>query len=181
MGLISSAGETEGLCREVPDTCGVYLVPAFVGLGAPYWDPYARGCLTGLTRGANRCHIVRAAVESMAYQTYDVLHAMEQDAGIPLAELRVDGGAAANSFLLQFQSDITGVPVLRPSILETTALGASYLAGLAVGYWADLSEIRRNWQVSAAFSPAAESEKIKKTLAGWHHAVRQARLSDEAE
>ena len=181
LGLISSAGETEGLCREVPDTCGVYLVPAFVGLGAPYWDPYARGCLTGLTRGANRCHIVRAAVESMAYQTYDVLHAMEQDAGIPLAELRVDGGAAANSFLLQFQSDITGVPVLRPSTLETTALGAAYLAGLAVGYWADLSEIRRNWQVSAAFSPAAESEKIKEKLAGWHHAVRQARLSDEAE
>ena len=181
LGLISSAGETEGLCREVPDTCGVYLVPAFVGLGAPYWDPYARGCLTGLTRGANRCHIVRAAVESMAYQTYDVLHAMEQDAGIPLAELRVDGGAAANSFLLQFQSDITGVPVLRPSTLETTALGAAYLAGLAVGYWADLSEIRRNWQVSAAFSPAAESERIKETLAGWHHAVRQARLSDEAE
>ena len=181
LGLISSAGETEGLCREVPDTCGVYLVPAFVGLGAPYWDPYARGCLTGLTRGANRCHIVRAAVESMAYQTYDVLHAMEQDAGIPLAELRVDGGAAANSFLLQFQSDITGVPVLRPSTLETTALGAAYLAGLAVGYWADLSEIRRNWQVSAAFSPAAESEKIKETLAGWHHAVRQARLSNEAE
>ena len=136
-------------------------MPAFVGLGAPYWDPYARGCLTGLTRGANRCHIVRAAVESMAYQTYDVLHAMEQDAGIPLAELRVDGGAAANSFLLQFQSDITGVPVLRPSTLETTALGAAYLAGLAVGYWADLSEIRRNWQVSAAFSPAAESEKIQ--------------------
>ena len=181
LGLISSAGETEGLCREVPDTCGVYLVPAFVGLGAPYWDPYARGCLTGLTRGANRCHIVRAAVESMAYQTYDVLHAMEQDAGIPLAELRVDGGAAANSFLLQFQSDITGVPVLRPSTLETTALGAAYLAGLAVGYWADLSEIRRNWQVSAAFSPAAESEKIKEKRAGWHHAVRQARLSDEAE
>ena len=181
LGLISSAAETEGLCREVPDTCGVYLVPAFVGLGAPYWDPYARGCLTGLTRGANRCHIARAAVESMAYQTYDVLHAMEQDAGIPLAELRVDGGAAANSFLLQFQSDITGVPVLRPSTLETTALGAAYLAGLAVGYWADLSEIRRNWQVSAAFSPAAESEKIKEKLAGWHHAVRQARLSDEAE
>ena len=117
----------------------------------------------------------------MAYQTYDVLHAMEQDAGIPLAELRVDGGAAANSFLLQFQSYITCVPVVRPTILETTALGAAYLAGLAVGYWADLSEIRRNWQVSAAFSPAAESEKIKEKLAGWHHAVRQARLSDEAE
>ncbi len=174
--LISSAAETEGLCKEVPDTCGVYLVPAFVGLGAPYWDPYARGVLTGLTRGANRCHIVRATVESMAYQTYDVLHAMEQDAGIPLAELRVDGGAAANSFLLQFQSDITGVPVLRPSTLETTALGAAYLAGLAVGYWDDLTEIRRNWQVSAAFNPSLSHEDAEEKVAGWHHAVKQARL-----
>lgn len=174
--LISSAAETEGLCKAVPDTCGVYLVPAFVGLGAPYWDPYARGVLTGLTRGANRSHIVRATVESMAYQTYDVLHAMEQDAGIPLAELRVDGGAAANSFLLQFQSDITGVPVLRPSTLETTALGAAYLAGLAVGYWDDLTEIRRNWQVSAAFNPELSQEKAKEKVNGWHHAVKQARL-----
>lgn len=174
--LISSAAETEGLCKEVPDTCGVYLVPAFVGLGAPYWDPYARGALTGLTRGANRNHIVRATVESMAYQTYDVLHAMEQDAGIPLAELRVDGGAAANSFLLQFQSDITGVPVLRPSTLETTALGAAYLAGLAVGYWDDLTEIRRNWQVSAAFNPELSQEKAEEKVNGWHHAVKQARL-----
>lgn len=148
LGLISSAAETEGLCRSVADNCGVYLVPAFVGLGAPYWDPYARGVLTGLTRGANRAHIVRAAVESMAYQTCDVLRAMEQDAGIPLAELRADGGAAANAFLLQFQADITGVPVLRPSTLETTALGAAYLAGLAVGYWSDFAEIRRNWQVA---------------------------------
>ncbi len=174
--LISSAEETETLCQEVEDTCGVYFVPAFVGLGAPYWDPYARGILTGLTRGANRCHIVRATVESMAYQTYDVLHAMEQDAGIPLAELRVDGGAAANTFLLQFQSDITGVPVLRPSVLETTALGAAYLAGLAVGYWKDLTEIRRNWQVSCAFSPEASHEDAGKKMAGWHHAVKQARL-----
>lgn len=174
--LISSAAETEGLCKEVPDTCGVYLVPAFVGLGAPYWDPYARGVLAGLTRGANRSHIVRATVESMAYQTYDVLHAMEQDAGIPLAELRVDGGAAANSFLLQFQSDITGVPVLRPSTLETTALGAAYLAGLAVGYWDDLTEIRRNWQVSAAFNPELSQEKAEEKVNGWHHAVKQARL-----
>ena len=174
--LISSAAETEDLCKEVEDTCGVYLVPAFVGLGAPYWDPYARGALTGLTRGANRSHIVRATVESMAYQTYDVLHAMEQDAGIPLAELRVDGGAAANSFLLQFQSDITGVPVLRPSTLETTALGAAYLAGLAVGYWDDLTEIRRNWQVSAAFNPELSQEKAEEKVSGWHHAVKQARL-----
>mgnify|MGYP000922280818 CR=1 FL=1 len=172
--LISTAAETEGLCHAVEDTCGVYLVPAFTGLGAPYWDPYARGILTGLTRGANRAHIVRAAVESMAYQTYDVLHAMEQDAGIPLAELRVDGGAAANTFLLQFQSDITGVPVLRPSTLETTALGAAYLAGLAVGYWKSLTEIRRNWQVSCAFSPKLSKELAEEKNNGWKRAVNQA-------
>ena len=154
------------------------LVPAFVGLGAPYWDPYARGVLTGLTRGANRAHIVRAAVESMAYQTCDVLRAMEQDAGIPLAELRADGGAAANAFLLQFQADITGVPVLRPSTLETTALGAAYLAGLAVGYWSDFAEIRRNWQVAEAFSPAISKEEAAGLEAGWRHAVRQAQMRD---
>ena len=178
LGLISSAAETEGLCRSVADNCGVYLVPAFVGLGAPYWDPYARGVLTGLTRGANRAHIVRAAVESMAYQTCDVLRAMEQDAGIPLAELRADGGAAANAFLLQFQADITGVPVLRPSTLETTALGAAYLAGLAVGYWSDFAEIRRNWQVAEAFSPVISKEEAAGLEAGWRHAVRQAQMRD---
>ena len=178
LGLISSAAETEGLCRSVADNCGVYLVPAFVGLGAPYWDPYARGVLTGLTRGANRAHIVRAAVESMAYQTCDVLRAMEQDAGIPLAELRADGGAAANAFLLQFQADITGVPVLRPSTLETTALGAAYLAGLAVGYWSDFAEIRRNWHVAEAFSPAISKEEAAGLEAGWRHAVRQAQMRD---
>lgn len=172
--MISSAAETEGLCRLVEDTRGVYLVPAFTGLGAPYWDPYARGILTGLTRGANRAHIVRAAVESMAYQTYDVLHAMEQDAEIPLAELRVDGGAAANDFLLQFQSDITGVPVLRPSTLETTALGAAYLAGLAVGYWKNLTEIRRNWQISHVYSPQISKEAAELKYNAWKSAVNQA-------
>jgi glycerol kinase len=172
--IISSAAETEELCHSVEDTCGVYLVPAFTGLGAPYWDPYARGILTGLTRGANRAHIVRAAVESMAYQTYDVLHAMEQDAELPLAELRVDGGAAANAFLLQFQSDITGAPVLRPSTLETTALGAAYLAGLAVGYWKNLTEIRRNWQVSCVFSPKLSKEVADEKNYGWKKAVNQA-------
>ncbi len=171
--LIQTAQETEALALSVPDTCGVYLVPAFVGLGAPHWDAYARGTLTGLTRGANRCHIVRAALESMAYQTYDVLHAMEEDAKIPLAELRADGGAAANSFLLQFQADITGVPVLRPIILETTALGACYLAGLSVGYWKDLSEIRRNWGVAHAFSPNISKESANIRLAGWQKALRQ--------
>lgn len=172
--MISSAGETEGLCRLVEDTCGVYLVPAFTGLGAPYWDPYARGILTGLTRGANRAHIVRAAVESMAYQTYDVLHAMEQDAEIPLAELRVDGGAAANAFLLQFQSDITGVPVLRPSTLETTALGAAYLAGLSVKYWNSITEIRRNWQISRVYSPQITKEAAELKYNAWKNAVNQA-------
>lgn len=176
--MISSAGETEELCLSVEDTCGVYLVPAFTGLGAPYWDPYARGVLTGLTRGANRAHIVRSAVESMAYQTYDVLHAMEQDAGIPLAELRVDGGAAANSFLLQFQSDITGVPVLRPSTLETTALGAAYLAGLAVGYWKNVTEIRRNLQVSNVYSPQITKETAEKKYIGWKNAVNKALSKD---
>ncbi len=171
--LIQTAQETEALALSVPDTCGVYFVPAFVGLGAPHWDAYARGTLTGLTRGANRRHIVRAALESMAYQTYDVLHAMEEDAKIPLAELRVDGGAAANRFLLQFQADITGVPVLRPTILETTALGACYLAGLAVGYWKDLSEIRRNWGVSHAFSPNISKECATTLLSGWQKALRQ--------
>lgn len=171
--LIQTAQETEALALSVPDTCGVYFVPAFVGLGAPHWDAYAHGTLTGLTRGANRRHIVRAALESMAYQTYDVLHAMEEDAKIPLAELRVDGGAAANQFLLQFQADITGVPVLRPTILETTALGACYLAGLAVGYWKDLSEIRRNWGVSHAFSPNISKECATTLLSGWQKALRQ--------
>ncbi len=171
--LISSAPETEDMALSVADTCGVYLVPAFVGLGAPYWDPYARGTLTGLTRGANRCHIARAALESMAYQTFDVLRAMEEDAGIPLAELRVDGGAANNNFLLQFQADITGVPVLRPKTLETTALGAAYLAGLAVGYWKDRSEIRRNWGVSHAYSPKMSKEEAGEKLEGWQKAIRQ--------
>lgn len=171
--IISSAPESESLALSVPDTCGVYLVPAFVGLGAPYWDPYARGTLTGLTRGANRNHIVRAALESMAYQTYDVLRVMEEDAGIPLAELRVDGGAAENNFLLQFQADITGVPVLRPKTLETTALGAAYLAGLAVGYWKDRSEIRRNWGVSHAYSPKMSKEEAGEKLDGWQKAIRQ--------
>lgn len=177
--LLRSTKEVEPLCTSVADTCGVYLVPAFTGLGAPYWDAYARGTLTGLTRGANRAHIVRAAVEAMAFQTYDVLRAMEEDAGIPLAELRADGGAAANNFLLQFQADITGAPVLRPQTLETTALGAAYLAGLAVGYWKNLHEIRRNWQVSCAFSPNLSREDAAEKLKGWHKAVHRTTLHED--
>lgn len=160
--LIGSAPETEELAMSVPDTCGVYLVPAFVGLGAPYWDPYARGILTGLTRGANRNHIARAALESMAYQTYDVLHAMEEDAGIPLAELRVDGGAAANNFLLQFQADITGVPVLRPKTLETTALGAALSGRPCSGLLERFVGIRRNWGVSTLILPRHPKKKRQK-------------------
>lgn len=174
--LIQTASETEALCEAVEDTCGVYLVPAFVGLGAPYWDPYARGLITGLTRGANRNHIVRATVESIAYQNFDVLRAMEQDANLPLVSLRADGGAAANNFLLQFQSDITGVEVLRPSCLEVTALGAAYLAGLAVGYWANTDEIKANWTLSRSFTPIMPKRDAKEKYIGWQTAVKQTRF-----
>lgn len=174
--LIQTASETEALCEAVEDTCGVYLVPAFVGLGAPYWDPYARGLITGLTRGANRNHIVRATVESIAYQNFDVLRAMEQDANLPLVSLRADGGAAANNFLLQFQSDITGVEVLRPSCLEVTALGAAYLAGLAVGYWANTDEIKENWTLSRSFTPIMPKRDAKEKYIGWQTAVKQTRF-----
>ena len=174
--LLSSSAESEALCMAVDDTCGVYLVPAFVGLGAPYWDPHARGILTGLTRGANRKHIVRATVESMAYQVCDVLRAMEQDAGLPLVSLRADGGAAANQFLLQFQSDITGIEVLRPSCLEVTALGAAYLAGLAVNYWRNLDEIKENWQLSQAFHPLLPPQQALEKYDGWKKAIGQARF-----
>ena len=174
-----------GMLATVMNCIYVSDIFRYVGMKTEVFTPFVCGSFTSLfSKDAAVAALEEGKVIFFAGGTghpYFSIHAMEQDAGIPLAELRVDGGAATNSFLLQFQSDITGVPVLRPSTLETTALGAAYLAGLAVGYWADLSEIRRNWQVSAAFSPAAESEKIKEKLAGWHHAVRQARLSDEAE
>lgn len=171
MGLLEHASDSEAIARSVPDTAGVYLVPAFTGLGAPYWDPYARGTLTGLTRGTGRAHVVRAALESLAYQTADVLQAMEQDAGLHLQSLNVDGGACANDFLMQFQSDIIHVPVQRPACVETTALGAAYLAGLAVGYWADREEIRNNCQPERIFEPGMPADIREKLLAGWHKAV----------
>ena len=172
MKLVETAPDSETMAREVEDTNGVYLVPAFVGLGAPYWDPYARGTVVGLTRGANRNHLVRAALESLAYQTCDVLSAMEEDSGVKLSSLRVDGGACANNFLMQFQSDIIGVPVKRPVCIETTALGAAYLAGLAAGYWESREDILKNWQVEHTFEPEMEESRRTAALSGWHRAVR---------
>lgn len=170
--LIEKASDSEWMAKEVPDTNGVYLVPAFVGLGAPHWDPYARGTLTGLTRGANRYHIVRAALEAMAYQTNDVLKAMEVDSGTTLTALKVDGGACANSFLMQFQADIINVPVARPISIETTSLGAAYLAGLAVGYWTNKEEIIENWQISKVFEPQMDAFERNELLKGWDKAVK---------
>ncbi|MCQ2545694.1 MAG: glycerol kinase GlpK [Clostridia bacterium] len=173
LGIITKASETEGLARQVEDTSGVYVVPAFTGLGAPYWDPYARGAILGLTRGVNSKHIARAALESMAYQTCDLLHAMSDDLGSPIATLKVDGGASANNFLLEFQSDILQQKVYRPCCIETTSLGAAYLAGLATGYWSCEEDVRENWQIDKIFEPTMEKEKAEELLAGWHEAVKR--------
>ena len=175
LGLISSAPECDRLAESVPDSGGVYVVPAFTGLGAPYWDMYARGALVGLTRGAGRNHIIRAALESIAYQTGDVLQAMERDAGMPLRELRVDGGASANNFLMQFQADIIGRTLRRPMIRETTALGAAYLAGLATGVWRDLEDIRSQWTLDRLYTPEMDEATRTRLQAGWHKAVDRAR------
>ena len=169
--IIGKASDTEEIASSVPDTNGVYMVPAFVGLGAPYWDQYARGTIVGLTRGAKRAHLIRATLESLAYQTNDVLKAMEEDSGIKLEALKVDGGACANNFLMQFQSDVLGVQVDRPQVIETTALGAAYLAGLAVGYWKDKDEVVKNWAISRSFIPELAEERRKELLDGWHRAV----------
>ncbi|MCR4426706.1 MAG: glycerol kinase GlpK [Firmicutes bacterium] len=173
LGLISSAAQSEQCARSVPDTGGVYLVPAFVGLGAPYWDQYARGTIVGITRGTKREHIIRATLESICYQTRDVLEAMARDSGISLAQLRVDGGAVRNDFLMQFQADILGVPVHRPRVTETTALGAAYLAGLAVGFWTNRTEIAAKWQVEREFSPSMPVERREQLYAGWKRAVER--------
>ena len=173
--LITEASDTEYFARKVPDSAGVYLVPAFTGLGAPYWDMYARGVMVGLTRGAGRNHIIRAALESIAYQTADVLQAMERDAGLPLRELRVDGGASANNFLMQFQADIIGRTLRRPMIRETTALGAAYLAGLATGVWRDLDDIRSQWTLDRLYEPEMSETDRTRLRAGWHKAVERAR------
>jgi glycerol kinase len=169
--IIHTSGEVETLSQQVADTDGVYLVPAFAGLGAPHWNPYARGTMFGLTRGTTSAHIARAALDSIAYQTYDVLKAMEADAGIQIKELRVDGGATVNNQLMQFQSDLLGCSVVKPAVTETTALGAAYLAGLAVGYWKNIDDIRQQWQVNKRFEPAIQVEKRAKLLQGWQRAV----------
>ena len=170
--FIKSASESEFLARQVTDTNGCYVVPAFTGLGAPHWDAYARGAVVGLTRGVNKNHIVRATLDSIAYQTNDVLCAMEADSKIRLSELKVDGGAAANNYLVQTQADISGAPVLRPRCVETTAMGAAYLAGLAVGYWMDQEEICRNWAVDRKFEPEIEESAREKRVNGWKKAVK---------
>lgn len=175
LGLIADSADTEYFAEKVKDTAGVYVVPAFTGLGAPHWDMNARGAILGLTRGAGRNHIIRAALESIAYQTADVLRAMEEDTGIPLRELRVDGGASANNFLMQFQADIVDRPLRRPNIRETTALGAAYLAGLATGVWSGLEDIRGSWTLDRLYQPAMAADKRTGLLAGWHEAVDRIR------
>ena len=179
--LIDTAAQSAELAMAVPDSNGVYVVPAFVGLGAPYWDMYARGTIVGLTRGANRNHIVRATLESIAYQTRDVLQAMEDDSGIPLKVLKVDGGAVANNFLMQAQSDILGVPVERPQTIESTAIGAAFLAGLAVGFWKDKAEIEAIRRVDRNFIPGMPPEAREKAYRGWKRAVERSRAWEESE
>ncbi|MGK7312336.1 MAG: glycerol kinase GlpK [Candidatus Longimicrobiales bacterium M2_2A_002] len=174
LGLIRTAPEVETLAASVPDNGGVYLVPAFAGLGAPHWDQYARGILAGITRGTTAGHLARAAVEGIAYQVADVLSAMEADSGIDVKELRVDGAAAANDLLMQFQADLLRAPVLRPKVVETTALGAAYLAGLAVGFWEDVDEIRQQWAVDRRFEPTMTPERVNELQAGWVKALARA-------
>jgi glycerol kinase len=175
LGLIRSAPEIEPLAASVADNGGVYLVPAFAGLGAPHWDPYARGTIVGITRGTTAGHIARAALESIAYQVTDLLDAMRADAGIPLSELRVDGGAATNNTLMQFQADLLGVPVVRPAVTETTALGAAYLAGLAVGYWSSIEEVSGQWRVERRFEPAMARSEAAALREGWSRALERSK------
>ena len=170
--MIKNAPQSQEYAQDVEDTNGVYVVPAFTGLGAPYWNPYARGTIVGLTRGARKEHFIRATLESLAYQTQDVLEAMEKDSGITLKNLRVDGGASANDFLMQFQADIMNKEVLRPECIETTALGAAYLAGIATGFWKDKEDIRKNWFLEKTFLPFMTQEMRQEKLKGWKRAVR---------
>ncbi len=181
MRMLESAAQSGEYAVKVEDTAGVYMVPAFAGMGAPYWNPYARGTIVGLTRGCTKEHFVRAALESIAYQTADVLAAMEQDSGLDLKSLKVDGGASANDFLMQFQADVVNTKVNRPKCIETTALGAAYLAGLATGYWKSKEEIKENWQIGASFEPAMDEAQRKSLLKGWKRAVKCALVWAEGE
>ena len=173
LGIIRSSSEVEALAASVPDTAGVYFVPALTGLAAPYWDQYARGSISGISRGTTAAHIARAALEGIAYQTLDIVDAMQRDSGIELCELKVDGGAARNNLLMQFQSDLLDTRVIRPQVTETTALGAAYLAGLAVGYWDSIDDIKQQWQAEHVFEPTEERDSINKAVEGWHDAVRR--------
>ena len=179
LGIIKSSAEVEALAATVPDSGGVYLVPAFAGLGAPYWDQYARGSIAGLTRGTTAAHLARAALEGIAFQVADVLEVMKQDSGTPIHELRVDGGACANDLLMQFQADILQVPVVRPKVIETTALGAAYLAGLAVGFWKDRSAVEHAWQVERTFTPQMSATEASHRRARWKEALSRARDWEE--
>ncbi len=175
MRLITDSADSEYFASGVKDTGGVYLVPAFTGLGAPYWDMYARGCIVGITRGTKRAHIIRAAQESIAYQVMDLLHAMENDLGIKLKEMKVDGGASRDKFLMQFQSDICGISLVRPLVKETTALGAAQLAGITVGFWKDQNEVKKLWQKQAVFETMMDEKKREELIDGWHKAVGRSR------
>ena len=175
---ISSSSEVEALAASVPDTDGVYFVPALTGLGAPYWDQYARGTISGISRGTTLAHIARAALQGIAFQVYDIVKAMELDSGLRISELKVDGGASQNNLLMQFQADILNTDVLRPRITETTALGAAYLAGLAVGYWKDIDEIHSQWQMEHDFKPSGNVEAVTRELNGWHNAVSRILTAD---
>ena len=174
--LVKEAPESQAIAESVPDTAGGYVVPAFTGLGAPYWDQRARGCVVGITRGFNRSHLIRATLESLAYQTNDIAKAMEQDSNITITQLKVDGGASANDFLLQFQSNILNCDVFRPKCIETTALGAAYLAGLAVGYWKSRDDVKSNWSIDRIFKSNLDEKEREAVLKGWHKAVRCARI-----
>jgi glycerol kinase len=182
LGIIKTSGDVEKLAAKVKDSEGVYFVPAFAGLGAPHWNQHARGTLVGITRGSTSGHIARAALDSIAYQTLEVLLAMQNDSGIDIRELRVDGGATVNNHLMQFQSDLLQAKVVRPKITETTALGAAYLAGLAVNYWSDISEIRQQWQIDRTFSPQIKEPETHSLIKGWHRAVNAAKAwADDSE
>jgi glycerol kinase len=181
MRFITESADCEYYAGKVPDTGGVYLVPAFTGLGAPYWDMYARGCIVGITRGTRRYHIIRAAEEAIAYQVLDLVRAMEKDIGSKLAELKVDGGASRDKFLMQFQSDIMESEIIRPVVRETTALGAACLAGIAVGFWKDINEVKSRWQRDAAFNPSMDAAKREDLIAGWHKAVGRSRAWADQE
>ena len=171
LGFITSSSEIEDLASTVPDSGGVYFVPALTGLAAPYWDQYARGIIIGITRGTTRAHIARAALDGIAFQTYDIAQAMAKDMNASLTELKVDGGASRNNLLMQSQADILGIKVVRPRITETTALGAAYLAGLAVGFWKNIDDIKNQWQVERCFEPIADSDTVEAAKAGWADAV----------